>query len=274
MAEILVQGGFDTPGSSDIRFLQEAARLGPLQVLLLSDSVFRERNGELPRFPQEERRYVLEAVRYVHSVELVEEAPDLDSLSHGRFGARATWVVSERESNAGKRAFCRSHGLRLAVVEDSQVLGFPDHTTAEAPPASGARKRAFVTGCFDWLHSGHVRFFEEVSELGDLYVAVGNDESIRSLKGEAHPMYGQEERRYMVGAVRYVKKALITSGKGWMDSVAEIQQLKPDYWVVNEDGDRSEKREYCQKHGIEYRVLERLPREGLPARQSTELRGY
>ena len=30
-----------------------------------------------------------------------------------------------------------------------------------------------MTGCYDWFHSGHVRFFEEVSELGDLYVVAG-----------------------------------------------------------------------------------------------------
>ena len=28
------------------------------------------------------------------------------------------------------------------------------------------RKRVFVSGCFDLLHSGHVAFFKEASELG------------------------------------------------------------------------------------------------------------
>jgi hypothetical protein len=43
---------------------------------------------------------------------------------------------------------------------------------------------------------------------------------------------------------------------------------------VNEDGDRPEKRQYCEAHGIEYRVLKRLPKPGLPRRQSRELRGF
>jgi hypothetical protein len=50
--------------------------------------------------------------------------------------------------------------------------------------------------------------------------------------------------------------------------------LRPDLYVVNEDGDKAEKRAYCEAHGIRYVVLSRRPREGLPRRQSTDLRGY
>jgi hypothetical protein len=44
--------------------------------------------------------------------------------------------------------------------------------------------------------------------------------------------------------------------------------------VVNEDGDQPEKRAFCRARGIEYVVLERKPKDGLPGRQSTDLRGY
>ena len=135
-------------------------------------------------------------------------------------------------------------------------------------------KKVIVTGCYDWFHSGHVRFFEEVSQLGELYVVVGHDANIRLLKGEGHPFYGQDERRYMAGSIRYVHQALISTGDGWLDAEPEIQRIQPDIYAVNEDGDRPEKREYCQAHGIDYRVLKRLPKEGLPRRQSTDLRGF
>jgi hypothetical protein len=67
---------------------------------------------------------------------------------------------------------------------------------------------------------------------------------------------------------------LISSGDGWLDAEPEILQIKPDIYAVNEDGDRPEKREYCEANGIEYRVLKRTPKEGLPRRQSTDLRGF
>ena len=109
-------------------------------------------------------------------------------------------------------------------------------------PARSTRQKVIVTGCYDWLHSGHVRFFEETSELGDLYVVVGHDENVRLLKGEGHPMFPQDERRYMVGAIKFVKQALISSGRGWMDAEPEIERIRPDIYAVNEDGDKPEKR--------------------------------
>ena len=33
-------------------------------------------------------------------------------------------------------------------------------------------KRVFVSGCYDMLHSGHVAFFKEASQYGDLYVGI------------------------------------------------------------------------------------------------------
>src|SRR4029079_17584425 len=114
-------------------------------------------------------------------------------------------------------------------------------------------------------------FFEEVCALGELYVVVGHDANIRSLKGEGHPLYPAAERRYVVGAVRFVKEALIATGHGWLDAEPEIQRIQPDVYAVNEDGDKGGKRDFCLQHGIEYVVLNRTPAPGLPKRSSTDL---
>ena len=159
------------------------------------------------------------------------------------------------------------------MLRDEDLRGFPEPPPEPAGPAPG-RKRVVVTGCYDWVHSGHVRFFEEVSAYGDLYVIVGHDANIRLLKGAGHPLFPQEERRYVVGSIRYVTQALITTGEGWLDADPEIRRLKPDIYAVNEDGDRGGKREYCAKLGIEYLVLKRTPAPGLPPRTSTDLRGF
>jgi cytidyltransferase-like protein len=158
---------------------------------------------------------------------------------------------------------------RVIRADDSAIM-------ANAAPLilSAPRKKILVTGSFDWLHTGHVRFFEEVSALGDLYVVVGHDANIRLLKGEGHPLLPQEERRYMAASIRFVKEAVISTGHGWLDAEPEIRVIKPDIYAVNEDGDQGGKREYCQKMGIEYLVLKRVPAPGLPPRSSTNLRGF
>ena len=131
-----------------------------------------------------------------------------------------------------------------------------------------------MTGSYDWFHSGHVRFFEEVSALGDLYVVVGHDANIRLLKGEGHPLIPEAERRYIVSCIKFVKQSMVSTGDGWLDADPEIKRLKPDIYAVNEDGDKGGKREYCERNGIEYVVLKRTPAMGLPKRSSTDLRGF
>jgi glycerol-3-phosphate cytidylyltransferase-like family protein len=74
----------------------------------------------------------------------------------------------------------------------------------------------------------------------------------------------------MLEAIRYVNRVVLADGP----VEPEIERIRPDIYLVNADGDRPEKQEFCRKHNLQYVVLQRLPREGLPARQSTYLRGY
>jgi cytidyltransferase-like protein len=250
-----------------LRFLQEAAKLGELTVLLWPDNVIEQATGKAPKFPLAERLYFLNAVRYIsHVVEFPLDTP-VDSLP-ANVNAEI-WV--HLEANAKREAFCRQHNVACQVIKSDELKGFP-----EPPPVPGPvdRKKVVVTGCYDWFHSGHVRFCEEVSSYGDLYVIVGHDANIRLLKGEGHPLLPEEERRYVVGSIKFVKQALVSSGDGWLDADPEIKRLKPDIYAVNEDGDKGGKREYCEKNGIEYLVLKRTPAPGLPKRSSTDLRGF
>ena len=47
---------------------------------------------------------------------------------------------------------------------------------------SNKRKKVFVSGCYDLLHSGHVEFFRQAAEYGDLYVGIGSDKTIEGYK--------------------------------------------------------------------------------------------
>jgi len=273
MKTVVVTGSFDDLASHHVRLLDEAARMGDVHVLLWSDDLVCQRTGRAPRFPEHERLYVLESVRYVTRVSLVSALPQGETLPALPEGAIDIWAMPADEDSPSRRSFCAAKGISCHLFLPMDLEGFPEPESA-APPAGWGRKKVMVTGCFDWLHSGHVRFFEEVSALGDLYVVVGHDANVRLLKGEGHPLFSQEHRRYMVQAIRYVTRALISSGHGWMDAEPEIALVKPDLYVVNEDGDKPEKMEFCRARGIEYVVLKRLPKEGLPARRSTDLRGF
>ena len=101
-------------------------------------------------------------------------------------------------------------------------------------------KKVFVTGCYDLLHSGHVEFFREAAQYGDLYVALGSDKTVFGLKGRT-PVNSEQERLFMVKAVSYVHDAFISQGSGIMDFETELRAMRPEIFVVNADGNMPEK---------------------------------
>ncbi len=271
MPEVFVSGAFDDIRSRDVRFLQEASRLGDLMVLLWSDESFRALEGHLPEFRVAERLYILQAIRYVSRVVLVNGSIERDQPPIPNGFRPDLWAVTEAEDTSARCQFCASRGINYRVIPVAQLEGFPPPPEPVTAPAG---KKVIVTGCFDWLHSGHIRFFEQASAYGDLYVSIGNDANIRGLKGDGHPLLPQDERTFMVSAIRYVRQAFVAAGFGWLDVEPEIERVKPDIYLVNQDGDRPEKRLFCSKHGLQYVVLQRRPKDGLPSRQSTHLRGF
>jgi cytidyltransferase-like protein len=267
--QVVVSGAFDDIRSRDLRFLEEASKLGELSVLLWPDAALQKLTGKAPKFSLAERRYFLNAVRYVSRVVVADDANSFDTLPENL--KADIWADVESTANPAREKFAAGNKISRRVFRADELKGFP-----EPPPMPSApgRKKIVATGCYDWFHSGHVRFTEEASAYGDLYICLGSDANVALLKGPGHPLLSQEERRYVVGSIKYVKQALITTGTGWVDADPEIRRLKPDIYVVNEDGDKGGKREYCQQLGVEYLVLKRTPAPGLPRRSSTDLRGF
>ncbi len=270
MKNVIVSGTFNDISSRAFRFMEEASRFGTVQALLWSDDLAERLVGQRPKFSVAEREYVLDALRYVDSVRVIDGLDSADVLPVD-LAEDAMWVVDDESGHDARRQHAEARGIEYRVMTDAELSGYP---ARESDPLDPARKTVIVTGCYDWFHSGHVRFFEEVSEHGDLYVVVGHDANLRLLKGDGHPMFPEDERRYMAQSIRFVTQAFVSSGHGWMDAEPEIERLKPTAYAVNEDGDKPEKREFCEKHGLEYLVLKREPKPGLARRTSTDLRGF
>lgn len=131
--------------------------------------------------------------------------------------------------------------------------------------------KVFVSGCYDLLHSGHVEFFRQAAQYGELFVGIGSDETILHYKNHK-TVYSEQERLFMVKSIRYVKDAYINAGDGVMDFIPTLDIVQPNIFVVNADGGSDEKKRLCESRGIRYVVLQRDPHEGLSARSSTELK--
>jgi rfaE bifunctional protein nucleotidyltransferase chain/domain len=138
----------------------------------------------------------------------------------------------------------------------------PDELTAlGAEYAAQGRKLVLTNGCFDLLHTGHVRYLEEARRCGDaLIVAVNSDVSVSELKGADRPLNGELDRAEVLMALRCVDHVTIFSGK----RVTEvIRLLRPAVYAKGGDYtpetlDPGEKAALMEV-GSEIRILQLVP---------------
>ena len=87
----------------------------------------------------------------------------------------------------------------------AEILSRDEMVARAAEARREGRSLAFANGCFDLLHVGHVRYLESSAQEADLLVvAINDDASVRTLKGEGRPILPAEERAELVAALRCV----------------------------------------------------------------------
>ena len=88
------------------------------------------------------------------------------------------------------------------------------------------RRIVFTNGCFDLLHAGHIRFFSDSKQLGDvLIVAIDDDDSVKRVKGPERPVIGQSQRARILRAIDCVDYVIVFSS----------DQLKPLMEIIRPD---------------------------------------
>lgn len=94
-------------------------------------------------------------------------------------------------------------------------------------------KVVFTNGCFDILHAGHAQYLAKAKALGDvLIIGLNADASVRRLKGEKRPVNSEEDRAYVLKALRAVDAVVVFEE----DTPAElIAELIPDVLVKGGD---------------------------------------
>ncbi len=88
-------------------------------------------------------------------------------------------------------------------------------------------------GCFDLLHTGHVRLLHRARQLGDaLVVLLNSDASVRALKGPSRPVMAQADRARVLCALACVDAVVIFDETS---PEQKLEQLRPDVWVKGGD---------------------------------------
>ena len=96
-----------------------------------------------------------------------------------------------------------------------------------------SRKLVFTNGCFDILHSGHVRYLQTAAGFGDILVlGLNSDSSVRKLKGPSRPITTQADRAYLLSAIEAIDCIVIFDEE---TPARLIQSVGPDVLVKGGD---------------------------------------
>jgi D-beta-D-heptose 7-phosphate kinase/D-beta-D-heptose 1-phosphate adenosyltransferase len=133
------------------------------------------------------------------------------------------------------------HPVPMAAATDAVA-------TAAAVRGAGGLVVA-AGGCFDVLHTGHVRLLEEARRLGDhLVVCLNGDDSVRRLKGPGRPLNVAEDRATVLLSLACVDAVIVFDE----DTPCRVLRvLRPHLFVKGGDyqGVELEEREVLAKWG-------------------------
>ena len=99
------------------------------------------------------------------------------------------------------------------------------------------RKVVLVTGGFDPLHSGHINYFREARELGDiLIVGVNSDDWLTRKKGQAFMPWN--ERSTIVSAIHYVDRVINfdDTDNTAIDAIRKVKEVYLNHQIIFANG--------------------------------------
>ena len=144
---------------------------------------------------------------------------------------------------------------------DKKIITYNALARLRRKTRNAGRTIVLTTGCFDILHLGHVIHFNYCTSKGDiLVVSVGNDRTVRDLKGPNRPVNNETFRARMIAALECVDYVVISEEYGIMDHTRLVELLKPDIYVVpSTDSMLDEKRALVERNGGKFITCRRLP---------------
>ncbi len=95
-----------------------------------------------------------------------------------------------------------------------------------------------TNGCFDIIHTGHIKLLEWSKSLGNkLIVALNSDKSIKSIKGESRPINSENDRRAILMSMSFVDDCIIfddTSPTSIIETINPEIVVKGGEWTADE----------------------------------------
>tara|TARA_B100002019_G_scaffold76478_1_gene66032 strand:+ start:2408 stop:2869 length:462 start_codon:yes stop_codon:yes gene_type:complete len=94
-------------------------------------------------------------------------------------------------------------------------------------------KLVMTNGCFDIIHVGHIKLFEESKKLGThLVVALNSDKSVKRIKGPSRPINNENDRIKVLSAIEFIDFIILFNEE---TPQKIIQNITPDILAKGSD---------------------------------------
>jgi rfaE bifunctional protein nucleotidyltransferase chain/domain len=138
--------------------------------------------------------------------------------------------------------------MKVKKITD-KIIKFTDIESLCLKIRQGKKTIVTTNGCFDILHLGHIRYLQDASEFGDIFiVGINSQESVRRLKGEGRPVTSEIGRILVMAALGFIDYCVLFNE----DTPVELlRKIKPDVHVKGGDYSVNEliEREVVEKNG-------------------------
>ncbi len=99
------------------------------------------------------------------------------------------------------------------------------------------KKIVFTNGCFDLIHPGHIKIFQDARKKGDvLIVGVNSDSSVKRIKPKGRPILNEKARIKILEAIEVIDFVIVFKEKTPYNL---IKTIKPDVLVKGGDWGRN-----------------------------------
>lgn len=126
-------------------------------------------------------------------------------------------------------------------------------------------KKVFVSGAFNVLHAGHIRFFTDARALGDYLVVSYPPADLLWRIYDKKSVLEDADKLAVISALSMVDEVVLSTDEDVALSFrSACLEVNPHVLAVTTDDQYIDaKRRFCEEHGIEFVVLEKsLPEDG------------
>lgn len=133
-------------------------------------------------------------------------------------------------------------------------------------------KKVFVSGSFNVLHAGHIRFFRDASALGDYLIVSFPPADLLWKLYDKKSLLDDADKLALLRSLQMVDEVVLSTDDDLELSFrSAFLETKPDVLAVTTDDlYKDAKKRLCEEHGVEFVVLEKTQPEG-KATSSTEV---